>query len=53
MNLKDIDITQELVVIAIVIISVYMGDKDIANVSVGVLGGFLAKKYMNGTPKNP
>lgn len=48
MNFKDFDFAQELVVIAIVIIAVFMADKDIANVSVGVLGGFLSKKYLSG-----
>jgi hypothetical protein len=43
-NLKTLDLSQELIIIAVVIIVVFMGDKDIANVATGGLIGYLTKK---------
>lgn len=43
---KSMDISQELVIVSVVVITLYMGDKDIANVAIGGLIGFLAKKTL-------
>ena len=41
---QKFDITSEMVILAILAIAVLMHDKDIANVAVGGLIGFLTKK---------
>lgn len=43
-RLKNMDVSQEMIIVAVVIIVCFMGDKDIANVAVGGLIGFLTKK---------
>jgi hypothetical protein len=43
-KLKTLDLSQELIIIAVVVVVIYMGDKDIANVAIGGLIGYLTKK---------
>lgn len=44
MDWQKFDVTQEMVIVAIVIIALWMGDKDISNVIAGGLIGYLTKK---------
>ena len=44
MDWSKLDITQEMVIIAIVVLAIFMGDKDVSNVAMGGLIGYLTKK---------
>ena len=46
MDWKEVEILQALAILAVATIAVYMDDKDIANVAVGGLIGFLSGKAL-------